>query len=63
MNYFEKICNKILDKEGLEKWLDDCRKNGKKIVFSNGCFDILHRGHAFEAGKDKRSSLFIVYRA
>ena len=45
MNYFEKICNKILDKEGLEKWLEDCRKNGKKIVFSNGCFDILHRGH------------------
>ena len=45
MNYFEKICNKILDKIGLEKWLDDCRKNGKKIVFSNGCFDILHRGH------------------
>ena len=45
MNYFEKICNKILDKEGLEKWLEDCRKNSKKIVFSNGCFDILHRGH------------------
>ena len=45
MNYFEKIYNKVLDKEDLEKWLDDCRKNGKKIVFSNGCFDILHRGH------------------
>ena len=45
MNYFEKINNKILDGEKLEKWLEDCRKNGKKIVFSNGCFDILHRGH------------------
>lgn len=45
MNYFEKINNKILDKEGLAKWLEDCHKNGKKIVFSNGCFDILHRGH------------------
>ena len=45
MNYFEKINNKILDKEGLAKWLEDCRKNGKKIVFLNGCFDILHRGH------------------
>ena len=45
MNYLEKICNKILDKDGLAQWLDDCRKNGKKIVFSNGCFDILHRGH------------------
>ena len=45
MNYFDKIKNKILEGEGLEKWLDECRKNGKKIVFSNGCFDILHRGH------------------
>ena len=45
MNYFEKINNKILGEKKLEKWLEDCRKNGKKIVFSNGCFDILHRGH------------------
>lgn len=45
MNYFEKINNKLLDGEKLAKWLDDCRKNSKKIVFSNGCFDILHRGH------------------
>ena len=22
-----------------------CREHGDKIVFSNGCFDILHRGH------------------
>ncbi len=45
MNYFEKIKNKILEGEGFEKWLDECRKNGKRIVFTNGCFDILHRGH------------------
>jgi D-beta-D-heptose 7-phosphate kinase/D-beta-D-heptose 1-phosphate adenosyltransferase len=23
----------------------DLRKQGKKIVFTNGCFDILHKGH------------------
>lgn len=45
MNYFEKINNKLLDGDKLTKWLEDCRKNGKKIVFTNGCFDILHRGH------------------
>lgn len=45
MNYFENINSKILDGEGLEKWLVECRRSGKKIVFSNGCFDILHRGH------------------
>ncbi|MDF9796637.1 rfaE bifunctional protein nucleotidyltransferase chain/domain [Catalinimonas alkaloidigena] len=26
--------------------LDEERMAGKKIVFTNGCFDILHRGHA-----------------
>ena len=45
MNYFDKICNKLLDGTKLDAWLDECRKNGKKIVFTNGCFDILHRGH------------------
>jgi rfaE bifunctional protein nucleotidyltransferase chain/domain len=45
MNYFDRVKNKIIEGEGLEKWLDECRKNGKKIVFTNGCFDILHRGH------------------
>ena len=30
--------------ELLEK-LDDLRKEGKKIVFTNGCYDILHPGH------------------
>lgn len=45
MNYFEDIKNKILDGYQLTAWLETCRKNNKKIVFSNGCFDILHRGH------------------
>lgn len=45
MNYFEDINNKILDGNNLENWLGECRRSGKKIVFSNGCFDILHRGH------------------
>ncbi|MBO6057014.1 MAG: D-glycero-beta-D-manno-heptose 1-phosphate adenylyltransferase [Bacteroidales bacterium] len=45
MNYFDKVKNKIIAGEGLEKWLEECRRNGKKIVFTNGCFDILHRGH------------------
>lgn len=45
MDFFEKIKNKIIEGEELVKWLDECRKNGKKIVITNGCFDILHRGH------------------
>jgi len=31
--------------EDLEIQLKKWRRNGAKIVFTNGCFDILHRGH------------------
>lgn len=26
-------------------WREECRAAGKSIVFTNGCFDLLHRGH------------------
>ena len=37
--------NKILTKEKLKNFLKKAKKEGKKIVFTNGCFDILHAGH------------------
>jgi rfaE bifunctional protein nucleotidyltransferase chain/domain len=37
--------NKILDRKKLQEKLDTLRKEGKKIAFTNGCFDILHVGH------------------
>jgi rfaE bifunctional protein nucleotidyltransferase chain/domain len=36
---------KILDNEKLRKSLALWRLMKKKIVFTNGCFDIIHRGH------------------
>ena len=45
MKHLEKIYDKILNGESLEERLNLWRKEGKTIVFSNGCFDILHRGH------------------
>jgi len=36
---------KILNKEKLEKSLAFWRLMKKKIVFTNGCFDIIHLGH------------------
>jgi D-beta-D-heptose 7-phosphate kinase/D-beta-D-heptose 1-phosphate adenosyltransferase len=29
----------------LKTLVDENKKSGKKIVFTNGCFDLLHRGH------------------
>ncbi|MBR4508694.1 MAG: D-glycero-beta-D-manno-heptose 1-phosphate adenylyltransferase [Elusimicrobiaceae bacterium] len=37
--------NKILTKEKLKNFLKKAKKEGKKVVFTNGCFDILHAGH------------------
>ncbi|MDD3534821.1 MAG: D-glycero-beta-D-manno-heptose 1-phosphate adenylyltransferase [Candidatus Cloacimonetes bacterium] len=37
--------NKILSLPELQQVVTNARKAGKKIVFSNGCFDILHAGH------------------
>jgi rfaE bifunctional protein nucleotidyltransferase chain/domain len=36
---------KILSREQLKSEIDRLRKGGKKISFTNGCFDILHVGH------------------
>ena len=39
------MLNKIMTPQGLRPLLDILRASGKKIVFTNGCFDILHTGH------------------
>ena len=36
---------KILDWNELKKVVDMVKASGKKIVFTNGCFDIIHIGH------------------
>lgn len=36
---------KIQDRKNLSKICKSLRSAGRKIVFTNGCFDILHKGH------------------
>lgn len=36
---------KILDWDRLKRVINKARDDGKKIVFTNGCFDIIHIGH------------------
>lgn len=46
MNLHQKIQNKVINTpEQLEALLADWRSKGYKVVFTNGCFDLLHRGH------------------
>jgi rfaE bifunctional protein nucleotidyltransferase chain/domain len=39
------VQSKIYTKESIVKQLAIWRFTGKKMVFTNGCFDIIHRGH------------------
>lgn len=36
---------KIQERAQLKHLLDQQRAQGKRIVFTNGCFDLIHRGH------------------
>lgn len=37
--------NKIVDRAELKNIIDKSKQQGRSIVFTNGCFDIIHIGH------------------
>lgn len=43
--------NKIFNRVELKTQVEDWKARGEKIVFTNGCFDLLHRGHVDYLGK------------
>jgi len=45
MNKLDQIEKKIYTWQSLPILLEEWEQQDKKIVFTNGCFDILHRGH------------------
>jgi rfaE bifunctional protein nucleotidyltransferase chain/domain len=45
MHKLDAIYKKVLSGERLDRWLAISHFKRRKIVFTNGCFDILHRGH------------------
>lgn len=53
---------KIKTLKELKKIADTLHRQGKKIVFTNGCFDILHWGHAMylEKAKAKGDKLIVA---
>ena len=40
-----KAAKKILPPASAARWAKAFQKNGKRVVFTNGCFDLLHSGH------------------
>ena len=53
--------SKVMTAEKLAARLDEARKSGKKVVFTNGCFDILHAGHVrYLAAAGAEGDLLVV---
>ena len=54
--------SKIFDPEDLASQVAKWKKKGQKIVFTNGCFDILHAGHIkyLEAASQKGDRLVVA---
>jgi D-beta-D-heptose 7-phosphate kinase / D-beta-D-heptose 1-phosphate adenosyltransferase len=39
------LSHKVLTREAARRRTDQARRQGRKVVFTNGCFDLLHPGH------------------
>lgn len=52
--------SKIQTWEELEKTVETHRRTGKRIVFTNGCFDILHVGHVQYLQKARRMGDLLI---
>lgn len=45
---------KIVSQSQFLKIRKACRRKGQKVVFTNGCFDLIHRGHVEYLAKAKK---------
>lgn len=62
MKYQSKIQKKIINSDNeLNSLLEEWAANKYKVVFTNGCFDLLHRGHVdyLSKARDLGDKLFL----
>ena len=60
MNKFEHIKSKIISRDELSRLLSILKFKKQKIVFTNGCFDIVHRGHAEYLAKARSLGNYMI---
>ena len=60
-----RFADKILTLEQLPKWREQMRAAGKRLVVTNGCFDLLHRGHVtyLESARNLGNALLLGLNA
>lgn len=51
---------KLQDRQNIKKICDMLRRDNRKIVFTNGCFDILHAGHVRYLNQAKKLGAVLI---
>lgn len=60
MTKWEQIKHKLVSQEEGKAIISSWKDNGKKVIFTNGCFDILHRGHVSYLAKAASLGNYLV---
>lgn len=60
MSFHRLLENKIMSAEQVLRLINGLRLTGRKIVFTNGCFDILHPGHVDYLSQARDLGNFLV---
>lgn len=58
--YFNAVPKYISRTEHLVEIVKDLRKQGKRIAFTNGCFDIIHKGHIHLLNKAREAGDVLI---
>jgi rfaE bifunctional protein nucleotidyltransferase chain/domain len=55
------FAEKILNASSLGPWRENLRRTGRKLVVTNGCFDVLHLGHVtyLQQARDQGDALLV----
>lgn len=48
------MISKLCSRTTIVRWARNLRRRGKRIVFTNGCFDLLHAGHVMYLERAKK---------
>lgn len=56
-----KARDKVVPLERLPAWREEVRRSGRRLVVTNGCFDLLHAGHVtyLEAAREQGDLLLV----
>src|SRR5204862_186809 len=60
MTFHKQLKNKIITREKALGRLISVRHSHKKVVFTNGCFDILHPGHVDYLSQARDAGDFLI---